>query len=190
MRAVHETSRARAALDAYLALGPNRSLEKLRQSFAGPSVSLRWLQAWSASFDWQQRAVAYDAEQLATERAERDAAAAEERGRRRAKRLADLDALSEIADTARALMKAMEILRDPTDVLKFYEFVHKNERLEMGEATDRQEMGGEQVVRVIYDDNAGPGAADGALAPPPSEPEAFDCAEPPVQRGEHGEALG
>jgi hypothetical protein len=168
MRAVHETSRAQAALDAYLALGPSRSLEKLHQSLTHPSLSVRWLKAWSVSFDWQQRAATYDAEQLARERAERETIAAAERERRHKQRIADLDALRPLADEARDLLAAMRLLKDPTDILKFYEFIHKGERLEMGEATDRQEMAGGQVIRVVYDDGD-TDRADGAPAPTPPD---------------------
>jgi hypothetical protein len=113
-------------------------------------ASLRWLAEWSRTFDWQRRAAAYDAEQLARERAAREQAEAVDRQRRHTQRLADLDALRPLADEARDLLAAMRLLKDPVDILKFYEFIHKGERLEMGEATDRADVtsGGERMGSV------------------------------------------
>lgn len=47
---------------AYLAMGPNRSLEKLHRAQAGasPSISLRTLKTWSSKFEWVRLAVEFD----------------------------------------------------------------------------------------------------------------------------------
>jgi len=55
-----ETARARQAWADYLALGPDRSLEKLLQRYqsgtkAAPATSLTRLKLWSRTFGWQQR---------------------------------------------------------------------------------------------------------------------------------------
>lgn len=135
-----ESSRARAACDAYLAQGPQRSLPTLRPTLAAPPPSIDTLKGWSAAFGWGARAAAYDAEQRALERAAWEARVAEERERRHTQRLADLDALRPIADEAREILRAISLLKDPKDLLKFYEFIHRGERLELGEATSRTEM--------------------------------------------------
>lgn len=66
-RQARESDAAVVACNDYLRLGIGRSLEKLRQNYAKlapddrPTIHLRWLKAWSARFDWQERASAYDA---------------------------------------------------------------------------------------------------------------------------------
>lgn len=75
-----ETRRAAQAWADYLALGPNRSLEKLATQYAdrrrsdgrvtAPTLRLRTLQTWSAAYGWQARLAAI---------AEREARAAEQR---------------------------------------------------------------------------------------------------------------
>jgi hypothetical protein len=73
------TARALAAFRAYCALGAKRSLAKL----AADGIStLRYLEAWSSKYNWQQLVAAYDAEheaQLEAERLRRDADAEEAR---------------------------------------------------------------------------------------------------------------
>lgn len=130
------------ALEAYLALGPGRSLEKLHlsQTSTKPLPSVATLKNWSSTFDWVARANAYDAEHLAAERREREQAEAADRQRRHEQRLKDLDSLRPLAEDARDLLKAMQLLKDPLAVVKFFEFIHKSERLEMGEASDRHAL--------------------------------------------------
>ncbi|MBK6317871.1 MAG: hypothetical protein IPF51_03690 [Dehalococcoidia bacterium] len=66
-------SRSEAAFDAYLALGPERSLAllqtHLRRAFRRPPT-LRTLENWSTRYGWQQRL--RDVERQARERAERE----------------------------------------------------------------------------------------------------------------------
>jgi|SRR2546421_2056310 len=69
-----ETAKAKLFCEAYLAMGTERSLEKLsNERIDGIAVGLRWLKAWSTTFGWQERAEAYDAEQLERKRRARDA---------------------------------------------------------------------------------------------------------------------
>lgn len=57
---MRETARARQAYADYLALGPDRSLEKLlkvyqRRPKKAPTRQLAVLKRWSAAFGWQSR---------------------------------------------------------------------------------------------------------------------------------------
>lgn len=56
-----ETSRAHAALVAYANLGPDRSLEKCRQSIGKTRAGyVTVLEGWSRTYHWQERVNAYD----------------------------------------------------------------------------------------------------------------------------------
>jgi len=62
-----ERNKAVQACNDYLRLGPGRSLAKLLRRYqigpeAPPTKRLNTLKDWSTSFDWQARAVAYDAD--------------------------------------------------------------------------------------------------------------------------------
>lgn len=59
-----ETAKAYAAFTAYLGLGIDRSLAKVRESCGEVSVSLRRLEQLSAQHDWVRRAKAYDSDHL------------------------------------------------------------------------------------------------------------------------------
>lgn len=64
----NETPRAVQACNDYLRMGPGRSLSKLLAKYARnhkktqPTESFDTLKGWSADYDWQLRAAAYDAE--------------------------------------------------------------------------------------------------------------------------------
>ena len=133
MAAKVESSKARAAFEAYVALGPARSLEKLHQNSPQTAPSLRSLKEWSRLYGWLERARLADAEVAMRERAQREAHQAAERERRHKRRLADIDTLHELADEAAQVLGSTKALTEPRDVLRFYEFLHKGERLEMGD---------------------------------------------------------
>lgn len=64
----NESSRAVQASNDYLRLGPNRSLNKLQQTYSKsrkntvPTESIDTLSDWSRKFGWQERAAIYDTE--------------------------------------------------------------------------------------------------------------------------------
>lgn len=75
---MRETARAKQAWADYLAMGPDRSLEKLLERYQSrtepvPTRQLSRLKAWSAAFGWQARLKAI-ADQQAREAEEREAA--------------------------------------------------------------------------------------------------------------------
>jgi hypothetical protein len=75
---MRETARAKAAWADYLALGPDRSLEKLAERYRSvaevvPTRRLNTLKAWSAAFGWQAR-LEEIADQAAREAEEKQAA--------------------------------------------------------------------------------------------------------------------
>ena len=73
LKHTEESSKARLFCDAYLGMGEDRSLLKLsKMEVDGITVGLRWLKAWSTTFDWQGRARAHDAEQLEKKRRARE----------------------------------------------------------------------------------------------------------------------
>lgn len=55
-----ETSKAFAAFTVYRNMGPERSLDKVRQELGRPSGYTRHLEKWSSEHDWVERAEAYD----------------------------------------------------------------------------------------------------------------------------------
>lgn len=67
-RSDQETDAAVSACNDYLRMGPGRSLGDLIQKYAEsdqkspPTTTLGVLKRWSAAYDWQERAAAYDAE--------------------------------------------------------------------------------------------------------------------------------
>ncbi len=58
-RQKNESSKAYAVFCVYRDLGPDRSLEKLRQNLDKPR-SRKWLGDWSVKYNWVDRAAAYD----------------------------------------------------------------------------------------------------------------------------------
>jgi hypothetical protein len=64
-RLEEETARAHAMKVAYVTMGPNRSLEKLRQRYDKNTSYIRQLAEWSSQFDWQATARAWDDQQAA-----------------------------------------------------------------------------------------------------------------------------
>lgn len=66
-----ESSKAHAALEAYLEMGRARSLTKLAEDDR-IDHSLRWLKEWSRRHDWQRRSRAWDAHMHRVRQAERE----------------------------------------------------------------------------------------------------------------------
>ncbi len=65
-RILDESARAHEAKIAYVTMGPQRSLEKLRQRLGKESAGyVRTLEAWSSRYDWQATARAWDDQQAA-----------------------------------------------------------------------------------------------------------------------------
>lgn len=60
-----ESEKAYHVFTAYLALGPDRSHEKVRQKLGKSSGYTRQIEKWSSPFEWSKRAAAYDAAQRA-----------------------------------------------------------------------------------------------------------------------------
>jgi|ERR1041385_1500044 hypothetical protein len=68
-----ESAKAKTFCDAYLAMGPDRSLDKLsKMEVDRMTVGLRHLSDWSRKWDWVKRAEIYDAEQLEKKRRRRE----------------------------------------------------------------------------------------------------------------------
>lgn len=55
-----ESAKAHAAKVAYVTMGPQRSLDKLRQQIGKTAAYVRQLEAWSSQHDWQATARAWD----------------------------------------------------------------------------------------------------------------------------------
>lgn len=60
-----ETSKSYSRFIAFLELGPDRTLPKLNQSLGRKPSYLTQLKRWSSAHEWQRRAKAYDAAELA-----------------------------------------------------------------------------------------------------------------------------
>ncbi len=64
-RLEEESSRAHAMKVAYVTMGPERSLEKLRRKYNKNTSYLRQLAEWSTQYDWAATARAWDDQQAA-----------------------------------------------------------------------------------------------------------------------------
>src|SRR5688572_30471065 len=60
-----ETDKAYKAFTDYIDLGPDRSLDKVRQKLGKSSGYTRQLEKWSSAYEWGTRSSAYDAHQRA-----------------------------------------------------------------------------------------------------------------------------
>jgi hypothetical protein len=86
---MRESSRARAAFTAYLALGPGRSLERLAATYqtctkpAPPTRHLTTLKQWSAAHRWQERVMQHERELAASAAHQADEERLAELSRRR-----------------------------------------------------------------------------------------------------------
>jgi hypothetical protein len=93
-----ETHKASQALKDYIALGPGRSLERLRVMYSEctestpPTTVLRTIKHWSSTFAWQERAAQWDAQQARKELEFCSGHMAEERRKWRERRLKLLEA--------------------------------------------------------------------------------------------------
>ena len=93
-----ETHKASQALKDYIALGPGRSLERLRVMYSEctestpPTTVLRTIKSWSSKFAWQERAAQWDAKQARKELDFCSGHMAEERRKWRERRLKLLEA--------------------------------------------------------------------------------------------------
>jgi len=140
------SSKEYAAFCIYRDLGPNRSLEKVRRS--GVKTTLRWLQHWSAKYNWVERARAYDdylerrkreeKEKAILDMAERHAKLAMAFQQRVAQRLQEIDP-SELS---------------PADMAKWLDIATKLERLSRGEPTEigKQEVTLPPILEVVTSD--------------------------------------
>ncbi len=64
-RLEQESARAHAMKVAYVTMGPERSLEKIRQKYSKNASYLRQLAEWSTQYDWAATARAWDDQQAA-----------------------------------------------------------------------------------------------------------------------------
>jgi hypothetical protein len=67
-----ESAKARAAYAAYEAMGPDRSLAKLAQTYGKSTSYKRQLERWSSQFHWPARVAEYEQLQLAQRRRKRE----------------------------------------------------------------------------------------------------------------------
>jgi hypothetical protein len=145
-RQPHESSKAYAVFCVYRDLGPDRSLEKLRQNLDKPR-SKKWLGDWSVKYNWVDRAAAYDdyiegkkrekKEKAILEMADRHVKLSKAFQQRLAQRLQQIDP-SELS---------------PSDMAKWLDVATKLERLSIGEPIEigKQEVQGQVTQRYEYD---------------------------------------
>lgn len=142
-----ESSKAYAAFCVYRDLGPDRSLEKVRQNLDKPR-SRKWLGEWCAKYNWVERTKAYDdylekkkreeKEKAILDMAERHARLAMAFQQRVAERLREIDP-SELS---------------PSDMAKWLDIATKLERISRGEPTEieKQEVQGQVTQRYEFND--------------------------------------
>lgn len=142
-----ESSRAYAAFCIYRDLGPERSLEKVRQMLDKPRTR-KWLGEWSVKYKWVERAQAYD-DYI-------------EQKKRKEQEKAILEMAERHARIAMAFQqKVVERLREldpsdlsPKDLSTWFDIAAKIERLSRGEPTEigKQEVTLPTVVEVVLNE--------------------------------------
>lgn len=161
-----ETDRAWAAFNAYLRLGPERTLADAAEAIGRPRGYRETLKYWSVKYDWRIRAAAWDEH---VEARVNDARTDElEQAARRQARIAEA-ALGLVASTIKGYYQREEARQAevqrlqsigspvdpslltptlrPTDVARLLDVAVRTQRLALGAATDRIEVTGEDAVR-------------------------------------------
>lgn len=149
-----ESSKAYAAFCVYRDLGPDRSIEKARQTM--PKTRPKsWLVCWSTKYNWVARAAAYDDYLDRKKRLEREKAIMD---------MMERHARLAVAFQQRIAQRLQEVdpaELSPSDMAKWLDTATKLERLSRGEPTEigKQEVTLPTVVEVIADaENADPTA--------------------------------
>jgi len=141
-----EGSKAYAAFCVYRDLGPERSLEKVRQNLDKPRTR-KWLGDWSVKYNWVERAQAYDdyIERKKREKNEKEILEMAERHAKLAKAF--------LLMIAQALQQIDPAQLSPSDMAKWLEVATKLERLSRGVPTEigKQEVQGQVTQRYEYD---------------------------------------
>jgi len=145
-RQKNESSKAYAAFCVYRDLGPERSLEKVRQNLDKPRTR-KWLGEWSVKYNWVERAQAYDDYIERKKREEKENAILE-----MAERHAKL-AMAFQQRVAQRLQQIDPAELSPSDMAKWLDIATKLERLSRGEPTEigKQEVQGQVTQRYEYD---------------------------------------
>ena len=125
-RQKNESSKAYAAFCVYRDLGPERSLEKVRQNLDKPRTR-KWLGDWSVKYNWVERAQAYDDYIERKKREEKENAILE-----MAERHAKL-AMAFQQRVAQRLQQIDPAELSPSDIAKWLDIATKLERLSRGE---------------------------------------------------------
>jgi hypothetical protein len=140
-----ESARQREAFEAYWRLGPERSIERLREaikSTRGKAPSMRTLYEWSRQHQWQYRLA----------RLEQEATAAEDEARKAAIReMAERHAKAGVLMQQKGAQWLLEITGDQVTAEAAIRAISegtKLERLARGEVTDRQEVKSELETRL------------------------------------------
>ena len=141
-----EGSKAYAAFCVYRDLGPERSLEKVRQNLDKPRTR-KWLGDWSVKYNWVERAQAYDDYIERKKREEKEKAILE---------MAERHAKLAMAFQQRVAQRLQEIdpaELSPADMARWLDIATRLERLSRGEPTEigKQEMQGQVTQRYEYD---------------------------------------
>jgi len=151
-RQKNESSKAYAAFCVYRDLGPDRSLEKVRQTLDKPR-SRKWLGEWCATYNWVERARAYDDYLEKKKREEKEKAILE---------MAERHARLAMAFQQRVAERLREINPSelsPADMARWLDIATKLERLSRGEPTEieKQEHSGdiEVEIRLVDEDEYG-----------------------------------
>lgn len=132
-----ETTKSMAALNAYLEMGPSRSLAKLAQKWGKNTSYIRQLERWSSEYGWVEQAKQFDKEQ------------AEERHRKQEQEISKMNQEHALLGRTQAL-RAVKQIEELIKVQKFgsqaavqlLKVSTDLERLARGAATDRQELMG------------------------------------------------
>jgi hypothetical protein len=136
-RVPRESAQALDAYAIYRDLGPDRSLERVAQECTKSSSLIR---RWSSLHGWGERVRAHDAA-IAQTAAERDKQAKLAlMDKRREDRIKVAAAVRGKAVAALAQMTPEELAKRPYAVTQMLDYADKSERLDMGEATERNDV--------------------------------------------------
>lgn len=147
-RMKNESSRAYHAFCIYRDLGPQRSLEKVREELRkeGKRISKTLIFRWSTKYNWVERATAYDDYLDEIKRAEQEKAI---------KEMAERHAKIAMAVQQKVIerLKELDVSElSPSDMIRWLDVAIKVERLSRGEPTEVKASSVPKFVEVVLTD--------------------------------------
>jgi len=196
-----ESDKAFAAFSLYLSMGPERSLEAVRQKCG---KSARLIQRWSSRWQWTERVQAHGAHLAVVEREATEALArgksAEWLTRQQTLRETEWEMHEKCIAAAKrgleAYMEREKVYANLSDIARMLEIASKLGRLATGMPTDKTEITGEDggpirvEITAALDKIYGKVMDAEVIADPPSLDESYGVARPPAPGSSGGTREG